>query len=700
MKVFVSFLIAFFITTGLILSAHFNLLGKHKEQIDVTKSEIDGLSYLKILYRLSLNIATLNNKNIKDINTKHLRQKILTNIHNLYIFQKAHPQYINPNFTKELKKLKQFNMTHQDYYNILEFIGLENYRIGDVSKLLFERDRKMYFLSSLATHYMPEYLVSTLITHNIVKELESHSSHYKEDIFTEQTKLLYLSSDEISVILNEVVEYKDSESLLNYITLIIENLNRLSLEIDSQTLFKGDAKSIKKYLVISNEIQIQSYKLNDAYMKIMEKNLNTRLNKLENEIVIFSSAITLLILLISILFLYAYKLYMGREKKHFALIVEQGKTQQALDFRSQFLSNMSHEIRTPLNSIIGLVSVILKTEVTSKQSVILQKIDSAGSLLLGVINDILDIAKIESGKLHIEIHDFDLKKTTTDIINMFSVQAKNKDINLEVKYENINNFNLLGDSLRISQVLTNFISNAIKFTDKGTVLLLIKGMQNNKITFEVQDSGIGLKDKQLETLFEEFTQADMDTTRKYGGTGLGLAISKNLVEMMGSEINVTSEYGVGTSFSFTLELFASKDNNAAELKVQVFDELEDEVNQLQNITILVAEDNKMNQSLLSMLLEDSKLALDFAQDGQIAVDMFKEKNYDLVLMDIQMPNMNGYEATQLIRETNSHVPIIALSANVMREDIEKSLNAGMNGHLAKPIDTLKLYTTLLKFLKS
>ena len=705
MKVIVSFLIAFLISIGFILSVHFNLLGKHKERISVTQSEIHGLSYLKVLYKLSINIAMLNNTNNEEHDSKIIHKKILSNIVDLYALQKKHPAFINPDLNKELEKLKRFKMTNQEYYDFLEFVGLENYRIGDVSKLLFERDRKMYFLSSLATHYMPEYLISALIIHNIVEDLKGHSQHKtnnsaysKENIFTEQTKLLYLSSEEINVIIQEVAQYKDSQLLLKRMGLITASINRLAQEIDTQKLFNSDTPSIENYLKISDEILTQSHLLNDEYMKIMEDNLNDRLRKLEEEIVFFSVAISLLVLLISVLFLYSYKLYIGREKEHLALVVEQGRTQQALDFRSQFLSNMSHEIRTPLNAIIGLIGVILKTQVSPKQSDILQKIDSAGSLLLGVVNDILDIAKIESGKLLIETHDFDLKKITTNVVDMFSAQAKNKNVLLEVKYENIDNFNLVGDSLRISQILTNLISNAIKFTEEGAVLLLVTGV-DNKISFSVKDSGIGLKEEQLETLFEEFTQADMDTTRKYGGTGLGLAISKNLVEMMGGKINVSSEYGVGTTFSFSLELLESLQSDTQEVKEKALDELEDEVNQLQNVTILVAEDNKMNQTLVTMLLEDSQLSLEFAQDGEMAVDMFKRKSYDLILMDIQMPNMNGYEAASAIREINASVPIIALSANVMQEDIQKSLNAGMNAHLAKPIDTLKLYAELLKFLK-
>jgi len=696
MKVLVSFLITYLTAVTLIISAHFQLSGDYREQVAVTKSEIHGLLYLRTLYKLGINVAKLNNTKL---NPKQLQKNILLNISDLYSLQKRDTEYINPIFNEKLEQLKYFKMTNQNYYDFLEQIGLENYRIGDVSKLLFERDRKIYFLSSLATHYMPEYLISNLINHNIIQELQGDVSFSKENIFAEQTKLIYLSAGEIYVIIKEVSLYEDSKLLLAYMSNVMKNLTKISQEIETSSLFNGNDKNIQKYLEISHEILTQSYLLNDAYMQIIANDLNNRLDKLKKDVFFLNIALSLILLLISALFLYAYRLYRGREQEHISLMLEQKRTQEALDFRSQFLSNMSHEIRTPLNAIVGLIRVVLKTETTPKQSDILNKINHAGDLLLGVVNDILDMSKIESGKLQIEKHDFELKTITTDIKDMFTSRAEEKNIDLKIDYVNIHNFDRIGDSLRISQILINFISNAIKFTSQGEILFRIKGLANNQVTFEVKDSGIGIKEEHIKTLFDEFTQADVDTTRKYGGTGLGLAISKNLVEMMGGEISVTSEYGSGSTFSFTIELLPSQNTNIDKVKLDKLDRLEDKINKLKNITILVAEDNKMNQSLLVMLLEDSQLRLEFAKDGAVAVEMFQKKDYDLILMDIQMPNMNGYEATQKIRELNSSVPIIALSANVMQEDIEKSQASGMNAHLAKPIDLVKLYTELLRFLK-
>jgi signal transduction histidine kinase len=699
MKILIGFFTAYIIAIILILTIHSHLSTDYKSQIATTNSELSGLTYLKVLQKLSNNIASLNHQKNSTQNRKRLQEKVLLNIENLYALQKENKNYISQNFNINLEKLKQFNMSTQDCYNFLELIGLENYRIGDISKLLFERNRKIYFLSSLATHYMPEYLTSLLISRHIIKELKESNSHFYEDTFTEQTKLVSLSSEEIYVIIKEISQYKDSRILFTYMTNIFRDVERLTQTIKHHTLFHNDKKGIKKYLKLSKKIILKSFLLNNTYMKIIDENLHNRLKRLKNDELFLHIALSLIVLLITALFFYIYQLYRGREKQHKHLILEQKKTQNALAFKSRFLSNMSHEIRTPLNTIVGLIKVLEKTTLTQKQSDILSKIDNAGELLLGIINDILDIAKIESGKLQIIPLDFELKKMLNDIKDMFIDRANAKNVNLEIQYENIENYHFIGDSLRISQILINFISNAIKFTDNGNITLKVKSSSNNLLLFEVIDDGIGIKEECISSLFEEFTQADMNTTRKYGGTGLGLAISKNLVELMGGEISVKSEYGVGSTFSFTLNLPASKNSNSKELKIQKLDELEDEVNQLENITILIAEDNKMNQTLIDMLLEDSKLILEFANDGKMAVDMFKEKAYDLILMDIQMPNMNGYEATKQIREINQSIPILALSANVMQEDIEKSISSGMNCHLAKPIDIEKLYTELLRFLK-
>ncbi|MCK4875297.1 MAG: response regulator, partial [Sulfurimonas sp.] len=381
---------------------------------------------------------------------------------------------------------------------------------------------------------------------------------------------------------------------------------------------------------------------------------------------------------------------------------EKIKTQNALEFKSSFLSNMSHEIRTPLNGVIGLTNILLKTGLNEKQIDIVSKVQSASNILLGVINDILDISKIEAGKMTIENSAFNLKESIGHTTDMLLFKAQEKGIDLDVVYKNMPNNYFIGDSLRISQVLTNLINNSIKFTERGCVNLYIEKIADDTVRFEVKDSGVGLKPEQIKALFQEFTQADMSTSRKYGGTGLGLSICKNLIEMMGGQINVSSEYGKGSTFSFELPIVEVQTQEETQKEIQEIDTNSNEykVNAIENKKILIAEDNKMNQMVVGMLLEDSQIDIEFALDGAIAVEKFKENGYDLILMDIQMPNMNGYEATKTIRETDTEIPIVALSANVMKEDIAQALESGMNDTLAKPIDMNKLYATLLKYLNS
>ncbi len=387
------------------------------------------------------------------------------------------------------------------------------------------------------------------------------------------------------------------------------------------------------------------------------------------------------------------------------LIESREKAIAATRAKSEFLANMSHEIRTPMNGIIGMTHLALETSPSVKQKKFLQIIDQSAKSLLAIINDILDFSKVEAGKLNIEKVNFNLVKLIDDILDQLKFKAAEKDIHFRVDYAADVGNEFYGDDLRISQVITNLTDNAIKFTPSGEVSLKVEKVKADYLRFTIRDSGIGLLPEQQEKLFQSFAQADSSTTRRHGGTGLGLYISKSLVELMNGRIWVESEYGKGSSFSFEIEIeeiqLTEQENAAIKSREQEQHEqkqtLKQQVNHLGG-RILLTEDNLINQEIVTNLLEDSNIIIDIAENGLEAINKFKQNEYQLIIMDIQMPVMDGYEATRIIRKDNLTIPIIALTANARHEDLQKTLQAGMNEHLNKPIDVNKLYLILLKYL--
>ncbi|NVO18831.1 MAG: PAS domain S-box protein [Bacteroidetes bacterium] len=372
--------------------------------------------------------------------------------------------------------------------------------------------------------------------------------------------------------------------------------------------------------------------------------------------------------------------------------------ENAVKAKQQFLSNMSHEIRTPMNAIIGFTKVVLKTDLTTKQKEYLQAIKLSGDALIVLINDILDLAKVDAGKMIFEQTPFKMSLSISAMLHLFEAKIREKNLDLVKEYDERIPDVLVGDPVRLHQIILNLVSNAVKFTTKGKITVSVRLIEENDemamIEFQVRDTGIGIAENKIEKIFENFQQASSGTSRLYGGTGLGLAIVKQLVEPQGGSISVTSKVNEGSTFSFILSFLKTKADAEEESE---FVELDTEI---KDIKVLVAEDIALNQLLMRTVLDDFGFECDIAVNGKIAIDKLNTNSYDIILMDLQMPEMNGFEATDYIRNTlKSAIPIIALTADVTTVDLEKCRAVGMNDYIAKPIDEKLLYSKIVEFVK-
>ena len=372
--------------------------------------------------------------------------------------------------------------------------------------------------------------------------------------------------------------------------------------------------------------------------------------------------------------------------------------EEAVKSKQQFLSNMSHEIRTPMNAIIGFTKVVLKTDLTVKQKEYLNAIKISGDALIVLINDILDLAKVDAGKMQFEQIPFKLRSSIAAMLHLFESKIQEKNLKLIREFDPAIPEVLVGDPVRLHQIILNLISNAVKFTSKGKITVIVKLIEEDDVKvileFAISDTGIGISESKIETVFENFQQATSGTSRLYGGTGLGLAIVKQLVEPQGGSIKVESIVKEGSTFSFRLPFLKTKAEAQTELEILELD------NDIKNLKVLVVEDMALNQLLMKTVLDDFGFERDIAENGKIAIEKLENNTYDIILMDLQMPEMNGFDATEYIRNTMKlTIPIIALTADVTTVDLEKCKAVGMNDYLAKPIDERLLYSKIVSLIK-
>lgn len=454
-----------------------------------------------------------------------------------------------------------------------------------------------------------------------------------------------------------------------------------------------------------NEQQSRLLALNRVKLAVSEKEETITLLKKENELkeqrnLIQKKQNTLQLYFIAVVIAFLMLilgLLIRTHRQRQALDSLSKDLQKATAAKSDFLARMSHEIRTPLNAIIGLTKLSKRDAKNKAQETNLGQIENASQSLLGIINDILDFSKIEANKLTIECVSFNLDAIVNKTVSLFAAQASEKHIEMVVHISKDVPRNVKGDPLRIQQVLNNLISNAIKFTEDGLISISVRCKKDNgtiELQFEVKDTGIGLSSRQIATLFQPFNQGDESISRRYGGTGLGLAICQQLATLMHGRVWAESELGKGSSFFFTVEV---KPDSVANHST---DSVEALIPNFSNKNILLAEDNTLNQKVALGLLNDTNATIKVVANGREALEVLRQNSaFDVILMDIQMPVMDGLTTTKAIRnELALNIPIIAMTAHAMQQDIKKSLAAGMNGHISKPIEPTYFFTTLSRVL--
>lgn len=516
---------------------------------------------------------------------------------------------------------------------------------------------------------------------------------------------------------NLALSYFNKALVLNAKNVNLEQKSNILLAI-SQTydklLDKGNAYSyLKLHLNLKENIAISNNErlgINDyeAYKEQQKKELEKKKREQERTEK-FSRLINYLsIALIAILSLLCFLLFKNNnikkrtnqllQEKNNELSIAKDKAEKASNARAEFLSTVSHELRTPLNAINGISHLLLEENPKKSQLHYLNSLQYSVNYLTAFINDILEINKIDSSKIELERISFDLKKLLVDIKkSFFDVATKNKN-DLILEFDNNIPKNLIGDPIKLSQIFMNLINNALKFTKKGTVTIVakLKSQENQKaiITFEIIDTGIGIPEDKFESIFESFSQGSIEINRKYGGTGLGLTIVKKTLELYDSKINLTSKLGEGSNFSFELAL--EIDTNKVE-KTAEKEKIVDKSN-LKGKNILVVEDNKINQMITKRMLENREVTCEVIDNGEEAIEVMKTKHYDLVLMDVHLPGINGTIATQEIRKFDTITPIVAITAISLNENREMLLSYGMNDVITKPFVPKDFYLTLSKYL--
>ncbi|UQD56228.1 response regulator [Flavobacterium sp. K5-23] len=625
-----------------------------------------------------------------------------------------------------LFKKTKINTTYAQayYYLSMAYIVNENFNSADICI-----DKALSISNSLNTEDVYDQLnLQKGIIYKLTGNNESALAIFNTIIAKPDSPLLLNSKAEALYQIGVIEEKKNRNNLaLNYFNKALElNAKGTNLEQKSNILLalgfvhekmldKSNAYSyLKQHLnlkerltILNNEkLGIDDYENFKETQRLKKITVLNKQNEEKKKSEKFSKLINILaISLISILSLLSLSLYKNNiirnksnlllKEKNQELLIAKEKAEKATQARSDFLSTVSHELRTPLNAINGITHLLLEENPRKSQIKYLSSLQFSGNYLSTFINDILEINKIDSNKTELEKISFNLKQLLKDIKNSLKEIAIQNNNSFKLNIDSDIPDYLIGDPTRLSQILMNLINNALKFTKNGSVFIVAKqtSLENNisKISFEIIDTGIGIKEDKLKTVFESFSQGSVEINRKYGGTGLGLTIVESLVKLLGGQIELKSEFGKGSTFSFELEFKVNEKQLPAEIKKLNYDD-----SIFANKNFLIVEDNSINQMITKKMLENKGIQCEVIDNGEDAIEIVRNNKFDMVLMDVHLPGMNGTEATKAIREFDPTTPIIAITAISLNENREMLLSFGMNDVITKPFAPEDFYATIAK----